>query len=459
MTSLDDRWDAVSSASLRDFLDDFLVSAASEGLAWEAKGPRTLIGDVRKKVPEQICAFANATGGYLILGVEQDEATGEWTQDGVSIPDREPNLWITRLVGDKVRPAPRIETKWACVTPDPAERRYVTITCVHEAPVRPCLVGGVAWERHDSETRRVLEPEELRRLISNGLGVIVRAQEDALGAAKKIYDWAWSGVPLSCESKLPPPGRRNGFSRRWVPGHNSHTFLQCAVGLATTGRASDVAELVNSRGYHDELFSHLEGVGLRRPSHYNHQGEAWLQEAYIRGAVITHSDEKESYVALMSEFDGAVAIYCREEVLDGTLDELIAFWVQEAWCAAFAMQALLKGFGEYCVAVLIDPQGLSDVGRAGEPIIVRRGPFELPPERRYEDEVEAHLADIRAAVLRALNQAVYERSSDLSPNYIEGEMLRDEPPWSPKSVHKALILGRNFDAARERLQKTRRRRR
>ena len=60
--------------------------------------------------------------------MEQDEATGEWTQDGVSIPDREPNLWITRLVGDKVRPAPRIETKWACVTPDPAERRYVTIT-------------------------------------------------------------------------------------------------------------------------------------------------------------------------------------------------------------------------------------------------------------------------------------------------------------------------------------------
>ena len=91
-------WDALTLDDVRAFLSE----AGDEGMTWEAKGTES----VRKHVS----AFANASGGFYIVGATRDGDRGPWRIDPVDFGG-EPTTWLSRVIRDGMRPVPRYDIK------------------------------------------------------------------------------------------------------------------------------------------------------------------------------------------------------------------------------------------------------------------------------------------------------------------------------------------------------------
>src|SRR4051812_27394703 len=86
-----DRWDGLRVEDVERFLAD----AGDEGLTWEAKGGREPHANAVRKA---VCGFANAIGGYLIVGAEQS-ANG-WRLPGVEFRASEPATWLSSVIAN-----------------------------------------------------------------------------------------------------------------------------------------------------------------------------------------------------------------------------------------------------------------------------------------------------------------------------------------------------------------------
>lgn len=79
-----------------DHLIAFFSEPRNEGLRWEAKGRRIRPQHIR----EGVSGFANShIGGFLVLGVTQDQETKAWSIDHWQPPD-EVALWVQNCIGD-----------------------------------------------------------------------------------------------------------------------------------------------------------------------------------------------------------------------------------------------------------------------------------------------------------------------------------------------------------------------
>lgn len=83
----------------------FLDDAGEEGLLWEAKGGG--VEPNRGSVRKAVCAFANSSGGFLIVGADREAATMRWSLNGVPFTrEDEPSAWFDKVIRDGVAPVP-----------------------------------------------------------------------------------------------------------------------------------------------------------------------------------------------------------------------------------------------------------------------------------------------------------------------------------------------------------------
>lgn len=234
-----------------------LSEAIDEGLTWEAKGTERPRPDAVRK---HCCGFANAMGGFLIVGARRDDAT--WVVDGVDFRGDEPKLWLGNVIRDGLAPAPWHEIHaWRV-----EDGRYVAVVRIDQVSAGPCMTAsGEVFERVSGATVRVDDPASLRRLFERG--------EAATAAAE--------GVAARALGEPPSP--------------TDDPRLTIALALAPTGKPSDVSARLFTKQFEGEMVEIFEALppsplydelnahrfSERRMSQsslviYNHQGvEQW----------------------------------------------------------------------------------------------------------------------------------------------------------------------------------------
>ncbi len=113
-----------------------------------------------KDLAKEVCAFANATGGGLILiGIDKD-GNIQGLPPGKELDDK--RLQITNVIQESCSPAPEFEIQ-AFRAPD-QENRMILAIRVNELPEKPCMSSYIVYVRVDASARPA-GPEEIRRLI------------------------------------------------------------------------------------------------------------------------------------------------------------------------------------------------------------------------------------------------------------------------------------------------------
>lgn len=194
-------WGEVELGHLRGFL----ASAGDEGLTWEAKGeerPRP------ETVRRAVCGFANAIGGYLIIGAERVEAV--WSAPGVDFEGAEPPVWLDQVIRDGLRPVPRFDVRaW-----ETDAGRHVAVVRVEPVAVPPCMTaGGEIYERVSGRTVKVIDPAGLAALFDRGRNALDQAKAAAVQEAERVGVSDFGDIP----------------------------FLTAGLGLASTGKAEDIS--------------------------------------------------------------------------------------------------------------------------------------------------------------------------------------------------------------------------
>ncbi|MHB1834693.1 MAG: AlbA family DNA-binding domain-containing protein [Solirubrobacteraceae bacterium] len=171
----DSPWDALDGGSV----ERFLSTARDEGLTWEAKGGTAPHPDSVRKA---VCGFANALGGYLILGAER---SGEgWALPGLEFPSPEPGTWTSSVISSGgVSPLPIFEAK-----PFPREDdRQAVVVRVEPIANPPCITAsGAVFVRVSGQTVPVTDQRVLADLIQRGAAARAQAEGNALRAAQDL---------------------------------------------------------------------------------------------------------------------------------------------------------------------------------------------------------------------------------------------------------------------------------
>ena len=156
--------------SLED-VEAFLATAGSEPLRWEAKGTDLPRPD---SIAKHVCGFANAVDdGYILLGFERDG--GGWSATGLDFPGDDPPVWVSTIVRDHLRPAPRVDVRaW------PAGPKRAAVVRIEPVAEAPCMTsGGQVFERISGATVSVTDASDLRRLYERGQAAVARAEASA----------------------------------------------------------------------------------------------------------------------------------------------------------------------------------------------------------------------------------------------------------------------------------------
>lgn len=113
-----------------------------EGFALEFK--RTWNENVRVKVPKIIASFANSHGGWLIIGIADD--------DKAVCPIPKPSADFSQIFGELCRhhvfPTPRFDTRFLSDPANPAQG--VVVVQVHEGDFPPYVADGIVEIREGS---------------------------------------------------------------------------------------------------------------------------------------------------------------------------------------------------------------------------------------------------------------------------------------------------------------------
>lgn len=304
-------------------VEAFLADASNEGLTWEAKGT-ALPG--KPELREAVCGFANAVGGYLLLGVEKQT----WATTGLEFPD-EPTLWLNNIIRDGLRPIPRYDIKeWQT-----GDGKHIAIVEIEPIPNPPCMTkGGEVYERVSGATRRVTDPVVLARLLERGQAATARAEAAALTRSRNTL------------GPNPPQG----------------PFLHAALTVAPVGMAPDIAARLFTASYAATIAEQI--ASLPRQPIFNDIATAPLQPGanVNQDAVNVHTGHPTSGQAWLAHaaWDGSVTIVFAAHRPDqdeqyarvGT-DRLFQRVIAPAASTASALATAMGGYGRAHVALRI----------------------------------------------------------------------------------------------------------
>jgi len=163
-------------------VEAFLAEAGDEGLLWEAKGTeQPHPGSVRKAVS----GFANASGGYYIVGAERVDGAG-WTLPGIEFKSDEPGTWLSSVITDGMKPVPRFGDPKVFDRPD---GKKAVVVRVEPVDVPPCITtDGAVYQRVSGQTKAVTDPAVLANLTRAGQAARNQAEMNAVRAAGRILN-------------------------------------------------------------------------------------------------------------------------------------------------------------------------------------------------------------------------------------------------------------------------------
>ncbi len=332
-------------------LDDvatFLADAGDEGLTWEAKGherPR------KEVVRRSACGFANAIGGYLMIGAERQDDC--WIAPGVDFLGEEPTVWLSQIIRDSVRPVPRHDVRaW------PLDARSVAVVQVEPVAVPPAMtISGEIYERVSGATVKVTDPAVLAGLFERGHAAQARAEATALRQAEQI-----------------------------VPGEPEPPFLILVLGVSPTGTSEDVSARLFTQTFETRLSSVFEGLPsaplfpeprIVAPPFRTHAAQ---------DALLTYSIDEGLHVwRIRAAWDGSVgvALSMRVEEDDAQLlaNAIFSDALRPAADAAVALVEAMGGYGRGHVVLRVMARSFRLVHNGAYRTIP--GPNTLLPIRRW----------------------------------------------------------------------------
>jgi Putative DNA-binding domain len=317
-----------------DDVEAFLAEAGDEGLTWEAKGterphPRSVL--------KQVCAFANAQGGYLLVGVRRED--GAWVADGVDFRGEEPTTWLGRIIRNGLRPVPRYDVKsWKL-----ADGREVAVVQVEPVSESPCMTSsGEVFERVSGESIKVEDPAVLARLYERGQAAQVRAETNALAGPERVglYD----------------------------PGEPP--FLIVTMALAPTGTADDISGRLFVESFAESLADQVETLQFYRYSGRLQNGFADTSVRQDSVSAWRHSPDKIERWVAAAFWDGSAALLFEvmrppdESFTRIPVDDLFALVSRAAKVAAELVETA-GGYGRAHVVLRLIARGFALVDPTG----------------------------------------------------------------------------------------------
>jgi Schlafen, AlbA_2 len=368
-------WEALTLGDIEAFLAD----AGDEGLTWEAKGTeRPHPGSIRK----QVCAFANAIGGYLLIGVRRDD--GAWVADGVDFGGDEPTTWLGGIIRNGLRPVPRYDVKsWKL-----DDGREVAVIHVQPVSEPPCMTSsGEVFERVSGESIKVEDPTVLARLYQRGQAAEVRAETTALAGPERVG--------------LHDPGEP--------------PFLIVAIALAPTGTADDISGRLFVESFGESLADQVEALPFYRST-------GRLQKVFADTVVGQDSvlasrrapDNVERWVAA-TFWDGSVALLFEvmrppeEHYSRIPVDELFDLVSRAANVAAELVEAV-GGYGRAHLVVRLIARGFALVDAHGDQYPMHQSTIQrwTSDDGRVTDEM---IESMKRELLRAVGVKAWEPAS------------------------------------------------
>ena len=334
-------------------VEAFLADATEEGLTWEAKGT---VSPPARTVRKAVAGFANATGGYLIVGAEQRDDKS-WHLPGVSFEVEEPGTWASSVITSGMSPLPPFDTK----TLDRDEGRRVLVVEVEPVSVPPCVTNdGVLYQRVSGQTKPVTDPAVLGELLRRGETARVNAEATAARAALGIVKEP--GILTAAETL---------FSVALSP---AMSVDDKAAVLFTKSFYEQMEKLVRARLQADPMLGFsvgglLQQNSLRQWTTSEQMGAGWTAAAYWDGAV----------AATFSDNGG-------EFYLAETIQR-----VHQGWEVLAELAEVYGGRGEAHLYVLVQHRHKQTSSKLTDPIELRRWTEVRAPREAEKASVEREL--------------------------------------------------------------------
>ncbi len=299
-----------------EHVESFLAEAGDEGLTWEGKGERE---PHRDSVRKAVCGFANAVGGYLIIGAERSE--GRWHVPGVSFRHDEPGTWLASLVAAQgVTPVPVFDVKVF----DRADGRHAAVIAVEPLEAPPCITAsGVVYQRVSGQTLPVTDQRVMSELLQKGMATRHNAEALAVKAAERLLT-----EPTTFEP--------------------SDSLF--AAGLSAISGPADKAAVLFSKEFSD-AFSSLVAEHLQLDPLVRHSVHGSIHQDCLRAWPA--SGELRPGMMAAAFWDGAASVVGSFTGSELSMTALVQD-VRRARQALSAIVGALGGYGEAHLAVLIN---------------------------------------------------------------------------------------------------------
>lgn len=162
-----------------------------EGFALEFK--RSYNASVQKKIPKIIASFANSRGGWLVVGIADDDKS--------ICPIPRPNADFSQIIGELCRrhvsPIPHFDARFICDPNDPAQG--VLVMQVAEGNFPPYIANGVVEVREGSTSG----PAQSSALVELYSKATKRRGEIAVFCQRSVY---YPTAAKASAARPPAPG-------------------------------------------------------------------------------------------------------------------------------------------------------------------------------------------------------------------------------------------------------------
>lgn len=350
-------WDNLTATALEDFLAD----AGEEGWTWEAKGGEQ---PHAHSVVKAVCGFANARGGFLIVGAQRGTGAA-WSLPGCRFKG-EASTWLTSVIAAGVKPQPVFDVRVF----ERGEGRKAAVVAVAPAAVPPCMTAtGVVYIRVSGQTVPVVDQRVLADLL--GRGIAAREQAEAL--AVRAANRALEGIK-------PAPQETIALSLALCPVEGPKDKARVLFERSTAMHICEVVE----RGLQPPADA---GYGV-----HHHVGQdvlgVWV-ESWATGR---------SW-AVSASWDGAVSAVFATNGDMGAHD--VVARVSQAWPVLSEVVAELGGVGEAHLVVVVRSEHSGFDSWGSRPVPVQRWTHVAPPS-------DSQLGSVEREIHRGFGHTVWE---------------------------------------------------
>ena len=361
-------WDSLDVESVKRFLAD----ADDEGVLWEAKGTQV---PNRDSVRKAVCGFANALGGYLILGAQRRN-NASWELTGLQFRHPEPGTWVGSLIAAGVSPLPVFDSKPF----ELGDGRQAVVVQVEPVTMPPCITAsGVVYQRVSGQTLPVTDQRVLADLLEKGATARRRTEEAALTAARTTL----------------------GDAAVFEPETSVFAMALCATG----GPADRAAKLFDKN--RATSFHHLV-TKLLQPDQTDHlEAKSEMRQDCLR--VWTGAEPRGQGNTAKALWDGTVAVVLSDGKDDYGVPHLTSD-VGRFWRALAHAVELFGGRGDAHLVVVVNPShpGLRQSRGAAPRTDVRRW-------TEVREPTDAELGSVVRELERGFGRIRWEPSSSTSP--------------------------------------------